>query len=301
MDGQHNPPKSELKFLERLSIEELEALLKFSGDPDDVELLFDTVVEEVVARETKNPTGRLPDVDTAWDEFQMTYNSLDRETLPTFSEEEEVLPNLSHGSETPATQAKDKPKSVSFRRVIRTAAAMAAAIALCLGLMVGAQAAGADVFGTLARWTDETFHFETRSAELDNSNTLYISIQESLNMQESFDQYTPRWYPEGSIITDMQTFKDDMGRSVQISLRDGSGKQFFICIDQYNQNNYVDPLTFEIEAGSVEEYLSNGKTYFIFANSKMTTAVFNNSTTVYRIWGELVVQEVKCMLDSIGG
>ena len=43
MDEQHNPLKSELKFLERLSIEELEALLKLSGDPNDVELLFDTV------------------------------------------------------------------------------------------------------------------------------------------------------------------------------------------------------------------------------------------------------------------
>lgn len=76
MDEQHNPLKSELKFLERLSIEELEALLKLSGDPDDVELLFDTVVEEVVAREKENPTGRLPDVDTAWDELQMMYQDI---------------------------------------------------------------------------------------------------------------------------------------------------------------------------------------------------------------------------------
>ena len=73
MDEQRSPLKSELKFLERLSIEELEALLKLSGDPNDVELLFDTVVEEVVAREREKPTGRLPDVDAAWDELQANY------------------------------------------------------------------------------------------------------------------------------------------------------------------------------------------------------------------------------------
>ncbi len=33
MDEQRSAVKSELKFLERLSIEELEALLKLSGDP----------------------------------------------------------------------------------------------------------------------------------------------------------------------------------------------------------------------------------------------------------------------------
>ena len=36
---------------------------------------------------------------------------------------------------------------------------MAAAVVLCMALMVGAQAAGADVFGALARWTDPCTSF----------------------------------------------------------------------------------------------------------------------------------------------
>ena len=88
MDEQRSPLKSELKFLERLSIEELEALLKLSGDPNDVELLFDTVVEEVVAREKENPTGRLPDVDVAWDELQARYQTMpDTGSHPQFQEQ----------------------------------------------------------------------------------------------------------------------------------------------------------------------------------------------------------------------
>lgn len=88
MDEQRSPLKSELKFLERLSIEELEALLKLSGDPNDVELLFDTVVEEVVAREREKPTGRLPDVDAAWDELQARYQTMpDTGSHPQFQEQ----------------------------------------------------------------------------------------------------------------------------------------------------------------------------------------------------------------------
>lgn len=300
MDGQHNPPKSELKFLERLSIEELEALLKFSGDPNDVELLFDTVIEEVVAREEKNPTGRLPDVDTAWDEFQTMYNSLDRETLPTFSEEEEVLPNLSHGPETPAAQAKDRPKRVSFRRVARTAVAMAAAIAFCLGLMVGVQAAGTDVFGALARWTDDTFHFETTPNEQSYCDTLHDTIQGILSNQGVVGEYAPKWYPEGFDIANSMIMEDELGVSIRILLSNETEDSIAISVDQYKQKGLVDSQIFEIEAETVEEYPSNGKLYYIFANEDSITATWSDGKILQKIWGELTLQEFKIIIDSIG-
>lgn len=301
MDEQRNPLKGELKFLERLSIEELEALLKFSGDPDDVELLFDTVVEEVVAREKENPTGRLPDVDTAWDELQMMYHNrtvADGEVLlPSLEEEAAAISAGANGS-MPLSAA--KPKRISFQRVIRTAAAMVAVVILSLALMVGAQAAGVDVFGVLARWTDDTFHFETKPANMDNNITLYETIQTSLNVQESLGKYTPKWYPEGTNVIDVQVFEDNLGISAQISLSDDTGNRFFVSVDQYKQGTYVDPQIFEIEADTVEEYISNGKSYFIFENTEEVTAVWSNGTIVQSIWGKLDTKSIKNMIDSIG-
>ncbi len=303
MDGQHNSAENELQFLERLSIDELETLLRFSGDSADVEMLFDAIVEEVVAREEKSPTGRLPSVNTAWEEFQMMCRNMPEEKMqPSMSAEgSEFVPDSEDGPVPSTMPAKTQSKCISFRRTIRTVSAMVAAVILTLALMVGVQAAGVDVFNALARWTEDIFHFETQSTELDHNNRLYSSIQESLNMQESFGRYAPKWYPAGSIVTDVQAFKDDFGKSVQISLLNGDGKQYFIGVDLYNQSNYIDPLTFEIEADSVEEYISNGKAYFIFTNSETTNAVFNDGITVYRIWGELMIPEIKSMLDSIGG
>lgn len=301
MDEQHNPLKSELKFLERLSIEELEALLKLSGDPDDVELLFDTVVEEVVAREKENPTGRLPDVDTAWDELQMLYQNMPVEERLPLPLSEGISPAGDHGSTSLASSAEDKPRRVSFRKVARTAAIMAAAVVLCLALMVGAQAAGADVFGALARWTDDTFHFETWSAEPTYCEALHDTIQEVLDTQGILGEFAPTWYPDGYKVAGVKTSEDTLGHSIDITLLNEVESAFSIRLDQYNQNNYIDPLTFEIESGSVEDYLSNGKTYYIFTNAEMTTATFSNSTTLYRIWGELDIYEMKHMIDSIGG
>lgn len=302
MDEQRNPLKSELRFLERLSIEELEALLKLSGDPDDVELLFDTVVEEVVAREKENPTGRLPDVDTAWDELQMMYhNVLDEGTLPLSSLEKPV--SLSSVETDPAPLAEpaaDKPRRVSLRRVARTAAVMAAAVVLCMALMVGAQAAGVDVFGALARWTDETFHFETWSAEPTYCETLHDTIQEVLDTQGILGDFVPTWYPEGFDIANTMIMEDELGVSIRILLSNKAGDSIAISVEEYKQKGFIDPQIFEIEAETVEEYPSNGKTYFIFANEGSITATWSNGMILQKIWGDLTLQEFKTIIDSIG-
>lgn len=301
MDEQHNPLKSELKFLERLSIEELEALLKLSGNPDDVELLFDTVVEEVVAREKENPTGRLPDVDAAWDELQMMYQNMPVEERLPLPLSEGIISAGDHGSTSLASSAGDKPRRVSLRKVARTAAIMAAAVVLCLAFMVGAQAAGADVFGALARWTDETFHFETWSAEPTYCETLYSTIQETLDMQGVWGEFIPTWFPEGFEIATVNTSEDALGASTLIMFTNNSGRSFSIAIDQYKENNYVDPQTFEIERESVENYESNGRTYYIFSNEDSITASWSDGRSLHRIWGNLSEYEIKSMVDSIGG
>lgn len=302
MDEQRSPLKGELNFLERLSMEELEALLKFSGDPDDVELLFDTVVEEVVAREKENPTGRLPDVDSAWDELQMMYHNMpDAETIPLSSLEKPVSLSSVEADPAPlAEPAADKPRRVSFQKVMRTAAVMAAAIVLCLALMVGAQAAGTDVFGALARWTDETFHFEAWSAEPTYCEALHDSIQEVLDAQGVFGAFSPAWFPEGYEIVQVKTSEDMLGISIQILLLNNVGHSFSICIDQYNDSGYIDPQVFEMEADSVEEYKSNGKTFYIFSNAESSVMVWSDGISLYRIWGELTTAEIKSIVDSVG-
>ena len=303
MDEQHNPLKSELKFLERLSMEELEALLKLSGDPDDVELLFDTVVEEVVAREKENPTGRLPDVDAAWDELQMMYHNMPDEgaILASAVEGPASVSSVEADLVPLAQTAADKPRRFSFQRVGRTIAVMAAAVVLCMALMVGAQAAGADVFGALARWTDDTFHFETWSAEPTYCEALHDTIQEVLDTQGILGEFTPTWYPDGFEIAEVKTSEDSLGISIEIILSNRKGSAFSIKLDQYNQNTYIDSQTFEIDADSVKEYISNGKTYFVFSNQDSTTAVWSNCKTLQKIWGKLAEAEMKSIIDSIGG
>lgn len=301
MDEQHNPLKGELKFLERLSMEELEALLKFSGDPDDAELLFDTVVEEVVAREKENPTGRLPDVDSAWDELQMMYHNMpDEGTFPP-PVSEEVSSAGENGSPLLAESKMDKPRRISFRRAARTAAVIAAAIVLCLALMVGVQAAGADVFGALAQWTDDTFHFDVKHSEDAPDIAGRNDVIDVLSIRNVLGKYAPTQYPDGFDIANVQIVANEYVSSTQVSLSNNDGRVAYICVDKYSVGQDINLQTFELESESVTEYFSNGKIFYLFSNSDVITAVWSDSSTLLqRIWGDLTESELKSIIDSIG-
>ena len=88
----------------------------------------------------------------------------------------------------------------------RTASKIAAAIAIvCVTSSLVAEACGIDVFGTIARWTSEVFHFgqnETPYAEVGNypieigETKEYDTVQDAVDALEITDPLTPTWVPE---------------------------------------------------------------------------------------------------------
>ena len=92
--------------------------------------------------------------------------------------------------------------SYRLRRVGRATLVACLAIVSVLGLMVVAQAAGIDVFGTMARWTDEVFSLGTvRSSSvgyvLPEETGEYGTLQEALNAYQVTEVSAPTWIPEG--------------------------------------------------------------------------------------------------------
>lgn len=300
MAGQRDSLGHELDFLEKLSIEELEALLRSSGDPDDVEALFDAVIEEVVRREKKEPTGRIPDVDAAWEEFQTVYNTPERAEL--FSDPAEDSDIFAYDSASVRTPEKKKRAfNRVFPRVAQIAAVVAITIALSFTLLIGVQAMGVDMFGALARWTNDTFHFETRPIPDSQQNDLHDSVQAMLDVQGMLGEYAPRWYPEGSKITKCLLQDDDYGLSLQISFSAHDKKQFYIHVDQYVDNNDIDSFLSERDDAFSEEYPSHGKMFYLFSNNGRSKGTWSDGKTVLSIRGDLTITELKQIIDSIGG
>lgn len=184
------------------------------------------------------------------------------------------------------------------RRRYRVLASVAAAIALLFALMLCAQAAGFDIFGALARWTSETFHF-TKETEV---SPYYEPLRQALEDNKILGELAPKWYPEGFEGSEPKVEENRFSTTISTTFRDSSGKEFMISVIWRSDSENLGPMVYEKDDTSVEVYTSDEKSFYIFANSDNTTmAMWSKENFEESIRGELSVDEVKEIINSIGG
>ena len=301
MSEQRDSTGQELGFLEKLSIEDLEALLKTSGNPNDVETFFDAVIKEVVQREKKEPTGRLPDVDAAWEEIQTRCNTLDRLAQKEYKDEEStnfILKNLE------AALREHNSAVIPQRtahRILHTFAIIALSIVLTFAAMVGAQAAGMNVFGALAHFTENTFRFITDPSPRNEVIKYHDEFRDSIDVIAALGSYAPAWRPKGAEATGSKRQEDEIGIYTEVFFTLPDDGYFCIRIDKYKNGEDINTKVFERDTTVLDEHTGNLGKYYIYSNEGNLVATASNGTTVQTIWGTLSVDELKLVIDSIGG
>lgn len=249
--------------------------LQESTEPDTEMILY---ITEVLAKREKE---RDPSA-----EVQRAYQSFARNYLP-------------------ADQANTTNKPASFvtrmPRWLRSVAVLAAVLGLLLMGTAGADAMGFDLFGMVAHWTAEIFHFSngtegTEYTEPGHSDdTSYSSLQEALEDLDIQQRLAPTWFPEGYELTEIESLYTPFERSVyaiyvkgedsiQISIRQSIGKE---------------PEQIEKNEDFIEVYTRNGVTYYIFENTNYVQAVWTVEEHECVIAGNITEDEVKAMIDSI--
>lgn len=182
-----------VELLEQLSTERLLDLLQAdfdAADEGDDELTLQ-ILEVIEKRE--HEMGNFCDVDAAWRDFQKYFNTPDGEGRSLYPTRDPELKTVSE--DCPSRQ----------KRFLRKFLPVAVAALVALSTMAAAQAFGFDIFGALARWTDETFHFiaGTEASAMGvvdpASDALRQSVQDALD-RAGIDLPAPSWYPEGTVL-----------------------------------------------------------------------------------------------------
>lgn len=189
-------------------------------------------------------------------------------------------------------------KGRGWRRGLVTVAATMAAV---LALMIGAQAAGIDVFGNLARWTDETIHFILPDREPEVS-PYYEPFRKALEDNGLPGELAPKWYPEGFMTEGPEAEESKRGIFVLLPFQNKAGEDFTVSISWRPDADRLSSKAYEKDATLVEVYTSGEKSFYILANSKDTVgAVWSNEELEVAIRGKLSVEKVKQIIDSMGG
>lgn len=273
-------------YLDQLSTRQLEELLLADAEDTSGQDTSEVILHilEVLQERDDGLAAEPVDVDRAWEEFLTCYNTPEGEGRSLYPSEE-------------PTKAVPSVKK-RFPALWRTARIAAATVALLFALMVGVQASGLDVFGVLAQWTNETFHFRTKS-EIQSEN--YQLFLDELNKNKISKEHAPTWFPSGFLASEPFIENSDSHTSVKISFFNAENNSFSISIDHYTSQMELEDGAFEKDNIPVEAYLSHGKTFYIFSNESFIMATWTDGALSESIWGNLSLEDLKAIIDSIGG
>ncbi len=279
-------------YLDQLSTRRLEELLLADAEDtsgrDTSEVIFHIL--EVLRTREDAPAVEPVDVNRAWEEFQQLYNTPEGKGRSLYPCVEDGLSHLEKAAPAPVKS------KVCISVLWKTFRIAAAAVALTLALMMGVQASGLNVFGTLAQWTDNILHFG-----LGKPSDNYDLFLEELGKNGIPKELAPSWYPTDFVASEPLIETNDSSVFAKISFTNTEGESFCIGIDRYGSPKEIEQIAFEKDHTSAEPYLSHGKTFYIFSNTDFTTATWVNEALSESIWGNLSVEDVKAMIDSIGG
>mgnify|MGYP001032765776 FL=1 len=289
--------------LKRLSTEELESMLRtapFLSDSQETSEYYDAIEEVILERETETPTGRLSNLDSSWEEFQQQYASPEGRGMRLYSEEKwDEISVLS-----------TKTNRSHSKSLLRKVVPLAAVIAVVFMSMIAIQAAGIDIFGSLARWTEKTFHFngwrETSATDAicpQVGDETYLAIQAEVDKLDIDIPVAPTWFPDGYELEEIKASSSDITewKRVNCLFKNENGQTITLHITKYEKNSDISNLVFEKDSQSVTEYLGNSKLFYIMSNNRRKFATWSNGQVVVLINCELSEETIKTMIDSIGG
>jgi hypothetical protein len=304
-----NNENEKYAYLNRLSTQQLEELLRAdieSPESGDKGVIFH-ILEVIESREEEHPTGRLPDEDKAWEEFQEYYNIPEGEGLSLYPIEDDEEEDCTTGQ----TQ---RSNIVRLFPMLKLAGIVMTVVIGAFGLMVGAQAAGIDVFGAIGRWTNETFRFAISSTGVTQDGTgvgspsaqkdngYYTSLQTALNNCGITVDLAPTKYPDGFEMSEPKILSTDFGDKILCGFSAGEDKFFSIQIWRYTLASDLNSHNFEKDGATVEDYTTGEKTFYIMSNMDTTTATWSDGNSlVLSITGNISDVNIKIMIDSIGG
>ncbi len=284
MPESQRPQEEALAKYDAMRTEELQQILredasKPAGEGSDADSLL-SIMEVLANRRKERGEGKSPE--EALKSFKKHYAS------------ENSIPFVSENS----PKAKKRNANRGWKRSLVTVAAM---LALVIGSSLAARAFGFDLWKTIAKWTQETFHFgyagetEATNAPGQDDATPYAGLQAVLDKHGVDLALAPTWIPNGYVEGDVTVEDTPLQRRFAAKYQLGD-TAFKIRIAEYLSSA---PAQVEQSDLLIEVYTLNDIDYYIFQNEDQLQVMWIIGNFECCISGSLTLSDVKTMIDSI--
>lgn len=195
---------------------------------------------------------------------------------------------------TKAEQGKKSTKTV-FRYLL---VAVGTVIAL-LGTLMVVQAAGIDVFGRLASWTDSVFHYSSEKKPAQTEEEPLTEIKTALTDLGLPTDLAPSRLPEDfSIISIKQTETDEMKYlAISVEKDDHKGQ---IIIEEYKYAGLIENALWEKNSQSARLFSSNNRDFYLVENEQGWSGTWSDGKYNISLFGFDSDDELIYIIQSIG-
>ncbi len=270
----------DFSHFDTLSTDELRAIIHHDSmldenedsDPDAIVYIL-----EVLARREKEEKKE-KNVDAAWQSFLENYYPCPPDPELLSDLEEKMAP-----AKRPST--------------IRLFKSLSVAAILALVLLTGtatSYAFGFDLWGAVARWSQETFGFSDR----EEPETLpFKELRTALSVNGVEESLVPDWLPKGYGGEILEISEVPDGMYFTATYKNGS-LELSMDVHSYQKKN-IPHSTYEHLGSDIEIYASNEIEHYIAPNGEMTAVVWQNNNNECSIICSLEKEEIYRMIDSI--
>lgn len=269
--------------LEAMSSSELSEAMEAALDAMTEETYDPAVIDAYLdALDRKAPMPTHPNAESSYQDFQ------------------DKLQEYVEGASKPAKQTR------KFRRIARTGI-VAALLAVLLAS--AAQAAGIDVVGTIARWTEIVFSFGTVQSGNDSSHYPSVSNQVPADVPEEYqelvtelqkrgiEEYTiPTYIPEGFQADTPELYVDENGY-IEFTAAYANGDDMVIFAIFGYKGKHAG--LYEKDNSEVRIYTKNDTNHYFFQNREINSVAWTVNELEYSIRTTLPAAELEKIINSM--
>ena len=198
-----------------------------------------------------------------------------------------------------------RPVEKRSRGALRRTIPVAAAAALILGTMISAQAMGVDVFGKIARWTEETFHFSsveqaaviTKYPLAEGERMTFETLEDAVDAFGITAPIVPKRIPDGLSLTGVTALYNASGIEIYAAY-EGDGDAELFAVD-YREVAAGGETIVEKDASSVGLYERNGIGHYLITDKGCEKAIWQNGELECFMAGMITRREMREIIDSI--
>ena len=301
MSSLHEKSKNSRSRFDLMRTEELEDILRLDFQlPEEEGLDTDTILyitELIACRESASSKISRRNVEGAWQDLLTQY-------LPDGTNDVWGTGGEPEPEQIPQPSPTVHRHSHGVRWALRIAVVAAILAVLLFVTTITAYALGYDVWGTVAKWSSETFSFAAKeNGDRPDSPDQQPGTPEFSSLQEVLDSYgietpiAPSWIPERFVLD--SAYADEIPAFINFAAYYTYGEDMLLVSVLFHKTNPQGYAQWQKDDGDPIEYEKNGITHYLMTNMGRQKAVWLNGTYECGITGDISKEELIAMLDSI--